>query len=74
MHDLFQTAAAVEAFCRRQGWRHCFIGGVALQARGEIRETLDVDLTILTGFGGEERYIESPIRAGLTSPFAPPKT
>jgi hypothetical protein len=41
-----------------QGWRFCFIGGLALQRWGEPRETVDVDLTLLTGFGNEELYIK----------------
>jgi hypothetical protein len=34
------------------------IGGIALQRWGEPRETVDVDLTLLTGFGGEGPFIE----------------
>lgn len=41
-----------------RGWRFCFIGGVALQRWGENRITRDIDLTLLTGFGGERVYIE----------------
>jgi len=31
---------------------------LALQRWGEPRETVDVDLTLLTGFGNEERFVE----------------
>ncbi len=58
MRELFHTAATVQAFCRQNKWKYCFIGGIALQAHGEVRETINVDLTILTGFGGEERFID----------------
>lgn len=53
-------AAAGEAqhFCQQQGWRFCFIGGVAVQRWGEPRLTQDADLTVLTGFGGEETFID----------------
>lgn len=58
MQDLFLLADEVQSFCRTRGWRFCFIGGIALQRWGEPRLTADVDLTILTGFGGEAGYIE----------------
>ncbi len=58
MRDLFVLANDIQCFCRERGWRFCFIGGIALQRWGEPRLTGDVDLTILTGFGDEVRYIE----------------
>lgn len=54
MIELFHVAARLEDSCRQQNWRFCFIGGVSLQRWGQPRVTRDVDLTILTGFGGEE--------------------
>lgn len=57
MIKLFETARRIQTFCEVQGWQFCFIGGIALQRWGEPRVTKDVDLTILTGFGNEERYI-----------------
>ena len=59
MNAVFLAALEVEEFCRSRGWRFCFIGGVALQRWGEPRQTIDVDLTLLTGFGGEEAYADS---------------
>jgi hypothetical protein len=53
------AAGEVQAFCRNRGWRFCFIGGVALQRWGEPRFTQDVDLTLLTGFGAEEEYVDA---------------
>lgn len=41
------------------GWRHCVIGGMALLRWGEQRMTKDVDLTLLTGFGGEEVFVRA---------------
>ena len=58
MRDLFLLASDVQSFCRKRGWEFCFIGGLALQRWGEPRLTGDVDLTILTGFGDEDAYIE----------------
>jgi len=58
MNDLFEAARQLQAFCDRQGWRSCFIGGLAVQRWGEPRVTRDIDLTVLTGFGNEERFID----------------
>ena len=57
MIEVFKTAAAVQKVCRQAGWKFCFIGGVAVQRWGEPRFTNDVDLTLHTGFGGEEKFI-----------------
>jgi len=52
------AAEDVQAFCQQQRWPFCFIGGVAIQRWGEPRLTQDVDLTLLTGFGNEEHFID----------------
>lgn len=57
MADLLDAAREVDGFCRQMGWRHCVIGGMALLRWGEQRMTKDVDLTLLTGFGGEEVFV-----------------
>ena len=62
MNPLFAAAVEIEAFCRVREWRCCVIGGLATQRWGEPRQTRDVDLTILTGLGGEERFVD-PILA-----------
>ncbi|NOT27885.1 MAG: hypothetical protein HOP16_17510 [Acidobacteria bacterium] len=62
MNALFRAAADFEAFCVTRGWSCCVIGGLAVQRWGEPRQTRDVDLTLLTGLGGEERFID-PILA-----------
>jgi len=59
MIKLFQVAKHVQVLCEAQEWEFCFIGGVALQRWGEPHVTKDVDLTVLTGFGHEESYIET---------------
>ena len=58
MNDLFEVATQLQAFCDRENWRSCFIGGLAVQRWGEPRVTRDVDLTVLAGFGNEERIID----------------
>ena len=52
------AAVEVQSLCQQQHWRFCFIGGVAVQRWGEPRLTQDVDLTLLTGFGKEEQFID----------------
>ena len=59
MNPVYAAALELQAFCRGQGWRFCFIGGIAVQRWGEPRLTVDADLTLLTGFGGEERYVDA---------------
>lgn len=57
MNGLIRAAADLQAVCESHGWRYCFIGGLAVQRWGEPRETVDVDLTLLTGFTGEEHFV-----------------
>lgn len=59
MIPVFDAAFEVQAFCEQQEWRFCFIGGLAVQRWGEQRATDDVDLTLLTGFGGEEVFVDA---------------
>jgi hypothetical protein len=59
MKSLFLAAAELEAFLVEQGWRYCFIGGIALQRWGQPRLTNDIDLTILAGFGNEAVYVDA---------------
>ena len=66
MNAVIRAAADLQTVCEAEGWRFCFIGGLAVQRWGEPRETVDVDLTLLTGFGGEARFI-----ATLLDHFAP---
>ena len=58
MNDLFEAARQLQEFCDSRGWRSCFIGGLAVQRWGEPRVTRDADLTVLAGFGHEERIID----------------
>jgi hypothetical protein len=53
------AADQVQRLCQQHGWRFCFIGGVAVQRWGEPRLTQDVDLTLLTGFGAEDGFVDA---------------
>lgn len=55
---VFQAAGEAQAFCNARGWRSCVIGGLAVQRWGTPRFTQDAHLTLLTGFGGEEKFID----------------
>jgi hypothetical protein len=57
VNEVIKAAAELQSFCDAKRWKHCIIGGLALQRWGEPRETADVDLTLLTGFGGEDRFV-----------------
>jgi hypothetical protein len=59
MIELFESARQLQDFCDQQGWRSCFIGGIAVLRWGEPRVTRDIDLNILAGFGGENRIIDT---------------
>jgi hypothetical protein len=59
MIEVLRAAADLQAVCELHTWQYCFIGGVALQRWGEPRETIDVDLTLLTGFGEEQPFIDT---------------
>src|SRR5437762_3473382 len=56
------AAEEVQRFCWQSQWPFCFIGGVAVQRWGEPRFTQDVDVTLLTGFGKEEAFINELLR------------
>lgn len=62
MNKIFQAAAELQNVCQSQGWQFCFIGGVALQRWSEPRETVDVDLSLLAGFGQEQQFINILLR------------
>lgn len=57
MNGLYRAAEQVQSVCDSNGWRFCFIGGLAVLRWGEPRITRDVDLTLLTGFGDEAAYV-----------------
>ena len=57
MKNIFKKAYILQKFLLKHGFKFCFIGGLALQRWGDLRTTNDIDLTLLTGFEGEGRYI-----------------
>jgi hypothetical protein len=63
LSPLLEAALELQAFCSSQGWRFCFIGGLVVGRWGEPRTTADADLTLLTGFGGEERFVDTLLAA-----------
>ena len=58
MTRLIQLAAELQALLDAASWKNCLIGGLVLQRWGEPRLTKDVDMTVLTGFGGEEKVVD----------------
>ncbi len=62
MNPIFAAALEVEHICRNARFRFCFIGGLAVQRWGQPRMTADVDLTVVTGFGSEEPYVDTLLR------------
>jgi hypothetical protein len=66
MNRLLQAARQLQTFCEHEGWQSCLIGGLAVQRWGQPRVTLDVDLTLVTGFGREDEYIQT-----LLASYAP---
>jgi hypothetical protein len=63
MIELVRAAADLQTFCEARGWRFCFIGGLVVQMWAELRATKDVDMTLLTGFGGERVFIDALLGA-----------
>lgn len=66
VNEVIRAAADLQRVCESEAWRFCFIGGLAVLRWGEARETVDVDLTLLTGFSGEDRFVSR-----LLQDFAP---
>ncbi len=56
MNTLLLAGGRVQEIFENHGWSFCFIGGVANFRWGTPRLTNDLDLTVLTGFGGEAAY------------------
>lgn len=66
MNEVIRAAAALRDVCESHGWPYSFIDGLAVLRWGEPRETVDVAVTLLTGFGDEAAYISA-----LMEHFAP---
>jgi hypothetical protein len=63
VNPLFASALELQRFMQTRSWRFCFIGGLAVQRWGEPRLTLDIDCTLITGFGEEPSYIDELLEA-----------
>jgi len=75
MNPIIPTAAKLQEFFLKRDWRFCIIGGVAVLRWGQVRATQDVDVTLLTGFGKEESFVDEllaayPLRPPCTREFA----
>src|SRR2546423_10206108 len=62
LEELLIAAAQIQAALHARNWKFCFIGGVAVQRWGNPRFTQDVDLTLLTGFGDEEKFVDALLK------------
>ena len=58
MNEVIRAAAELQSVCQKENWQFCFIGGLAVLRWGNPRATVDVDLTLLTGFGAEQPFVE----------------
>ena len=58
MRNIFEEALVLQQFLEEQKLEFCFIGGLALQRWGDLRTTNHIDLTLFTGFSGEESMID----------------
>ena len=52
--SLWDSAQELESYLQLQGFRFCFIGGVAVQRWGEPRVTDDLDLALFLNYGDEQ--------------------
>jgi hypothetical protein len=59
VNPIFAAALEVEVACRADRFDFCFIGGLAVQRWGEPRMTAVVELTLMTGFGTEEPFVDT---------------
>lgn len=62
MKDLLIAARRLQDFLDARDWKSCIIGGIAVQRWGEPRFTRDVDVTLLTGLGGVEVFVDDVLR------------
>jgi len=62
MNRLFAAALEVQQFLEHRRWQFALIGGLAVLRWGEALATQDVDISLLTGFGREEQYVDEVLR------------
>ena len=54
----FESALRLQKKLQQEGITFCFIGGLAIQRWGEVRRTVDIDLTALCDLGQEEEILK----------------
>ena len=69
MLDLVRAAAKFQSELDGLGYPNCVIGGLALQAWGEVRLTRDADFTVLTRFNDEPAKVAAMLQ--LVTPRRP---
>lgn len=57
MNPLLEAAAEIQQFLEQNNLPFCFIGGIAVIHFGETRITSDIDISLLCGYGNEQRII-----------------
>ncbi len=58
LNAVLETACEVQRVLDQEDGEFCFIGGLALQRWGEPRFTNDADLTLLTRFVEDEKWVD----------------
>ncbi len=56
--DYFRSAMHLQRALRKEEIIFCFIGGLAQQHWGEVRRTVDIDLTALCDLGQESEMLD----------------
>ena len=59
---LWRSAVQLQKFLDANGFRFCFIGGIALQRWGETRTTDDLDGTLWADFGNERAIAQTILK------------
>ena len=59
MNRLLATPLRIQDVCDAAGWRSCVIGGLAVQRLGQPRLTQGVDISLMTGFGTKQAFIDA---------------
>lgn len=59
MTELLEAAQIAQAVLDDLGLPNCLIGGIAVLRWGEPRLTVDADLSVFVGFGGEAKVAEA---------------
>lgn len=54
--------AELHKFFLAQRWKYCVVGGLAASFWGQPRNTSDIDVALLTGFGGESDFIDPLVK------------